>query len=86
VPEREGKLVEIEKFTPGHIVQDNNLLQASRRHNRRVFAMLRAQRNAAVLSGGLDARLVDDEIVEELRGLRIHQSSSRPIRRPHFDH
>ena len=89
VPEREGKLVEIEKFTPGHIVQDNNLLQASRRHNRRVFAMLRAQRNAAVLSGGLDARLVDDEIVEELRGLRIHQvflaadtaAALRPLKR-----
>ena len=73
VPEREGRLTEIQDFAAGHIVQDNNLLQAGRSHIRRVFAMLRKQPQAALFSGGLDARLVDDWVVEELRGLRIKQ-------------
>lgn len=73
VPEREGRLREIKGFTPGHIIQDNNLLQADRPHLRNVFAMLKAQRRAAELSGGLDARLVDDWVAEMLRGLRIKQ-------------
>ena len=30
VPEREGRLVEYRDFAPGHTIQDNNLLQASR--------------------------------------------------------
>lgn len=73
VPEREGKLIEYNDFAPGHIIQDNNLLQANRSHLQRVFAMLKAQRRAITLSGGLDARLVDDWLVEELRGVRIAQ-------------
>jgi hypothetical protein len=71
VPEREGRLREIDDFPPGHIVQDNNLLQASRAHLRKVFAMLRSQGRAAVFAGGLDATLLDDWVVEELRSLRI---------------
>ena len=71
VPEREGRLAELADFSPGHVVQDNNLLQASRAHRRRVFAMLAKQRRAAVFAGGLDARWVDDQLAEELRGLRI---------------
>ena len=67
----EGRLAELADFSPGHVVQDNNLLQASRAHRRRVFAMLAKQRRAAVFAGGLDARWVDDQLAEELRGLRI---------------
>jgi len=73
VPQREGKLIELSDFAPGHIIQDNNLLQASRTHLRQVFAMLKTQRKAATFAGGLDARLVNDWIVEQLRGLRISQ-------------
>lgn len=73
VPGREGRLVEIEDFAPGWVVQDNNLLQASKRHIERVFAMLKTQPRAASFPGGLDARLVDDWLVERLRGLRIGQ-------------
>jgi len=72
VPEREGSLVEIEDFAPGYIVQDNNLLQASRRHISRVFDMLKAQRHAAVFAGGLQASLVDDWFTEQLHGIRVH--------------
>lgn len=71
VPFREGKLVEDRDFAPGNRVQDNNLLQASRGHIRRVFEMLSVQRRAAVFSGGLDARLMDDWFVEHLKGIRV---------------
>ena len=72
VPKREENLREIEDFALGHIVQDNNLLQASRPHLSRVFSMLRSQSRATVFSGGLDARLLDDWVAEQLRELRIN--------------
>jgi hypothetical protein len=39
----------------------------------KVFGMLRSQPQATVLSGGLDARLVDDWVVSQLKTLRINQ-------------
>ncbi|MBW2560525.1 MAG: hypothetical protein JRE40_06675 [Deltaproteobacteria bacterium] len=69
VREREGKLAEIRDFAEGNIIQDNNLLQCSRRHLDRVFAMLRTQ-HTIYFSGGLDARLVTDQVADDLRGLR----------------
>ena len=71
VPGKEGRLREINDFAAGYIVQDNNLLQASRSHIRKVFAMLRPR--AAVFSGGFQSNLVDDWVAEEMRGLRISQ-------------
>ena len=56
VPQREGPIREL-KIQPGHIVQDNNLLACSYRHIINVFEMLRRQKEQAVFSGGLDARL-----------------------------
>lgn len=73
VPEREGRLIEIENFAPGYIVNDNNLLQASRDHMLKVFAMLKAQHKAAIFSGGLQASLVDDWVAEQFKALRIEQ-------------
>lgn len=35
--------------------------------------MLGSQRKASVFAGGLDARLITDEVADELRGLRIRQ-------------
>jgi hypothetical protein len=71
VPEREGKLIEIRDFAEGWIIQDNNLLQASRPHIERVFSMLQNQKHAAVFSGGLQASLLDDWFVEQLRTIRL---------------
>ena len=73
VPGREGRLQELANFAPGWIVQDNNLLQASRGHLARVFEMLRSQRHAVTFSGGLDACLLSDKVADEIRGLRIDQ-------------
>jgi hypothetical protein len=72
VPRREGKLREIEDFAPGYIVQDNNLLQASRSHIRSVIGMLKTQK-AAVFAGGIDARLVDDWFVEQLQSITVKE-------------
>lgn len=72
VPQTEGKLHVI-PITPGYIIQDNNLLQCSAYHRRAVFRMLSCQRKAASFPGGLDVRLITDEVADEMRGLRIHQ-------------
>ena len=71
VPEREGKLREI-PIVLGNIVQDNNLLQCRRQHIAKVFDMLRSQ-HSIQLSGGLDSRLLSDDIADEIRSLRIAQ-------------
>ena len=72
VPEREGRLGEIQNFPDGYIIQDNNLLQAGRDHMEKVFAMLARQRRAAVFSGGIDATLVDDWFADQLLRIRVN--------------
>lgn len=72
VPQTEGRLRTI-PIMPGHICQDNNLLQCPASHRRAVFQMMNSQRRAASFPGGLDARLITDEVADELRNLRIHQ-------------
>lgn len=72
VPQCEGRLLEYEHFFPGRIIQDNNLLQCSKQHVGRVFDMLRRQR-AIQFTGGLDSRLMTDNIADQLRSLRIYQ-------------
>jgi hypothetical protein len=72
VRKREGKLIEYDDFPEGYIIQDNNLTQCSKPHQRKVFSMLRTQRNVE-LSGGIEAREVDDEFAEEVRSLRLSQ-------------
>jgi hypothetical protein len=72
VPEYEGKLCTI-PIQPGHIIQDNNFLQCPTNHRLAVYQMLSSQRKAAQFSGGLDAKLITDEVTDELRSLKIHQ-------------
>ncbi|MBA7597112.1 hypothetical protein ES703_04107 [subsurface metagenome] len=71
VPEKEGKLREIEDFQAGWNIQDNNLLQCSREHILRVFVMLNEQPRGVYFAGGLETGLVDDWLVDQLMGLRI---------------
>ena len=54
----------------GNIIQDNNILACSKSHLDKVFQMLSHQKRIE-FSGGLDCRLLTDEIVERLRGLKI---------------
>lgn len=71
VPEREGKLREIE-IKLGNIVQDNNLLQCNRGHIAKVFEMLRTQ-HGIEFAGGLDSRRLTSDIADEIRSLRVRQ-------------
>lgn len=72
VPHSEGKLKTLE-IKPGWIVQDNNLLAAPREHLHRVFNMLRHQYRRVTFSGGLDSRLIDDCVVDELQSLKVKE-------------
>jgi hypothetical protein len=71
VPKMEGRLMEITDFSDGWIIQDNNLLQASREHIQRVFEMLRRQKHPITFSGGIQASLIKDWFVNELRTIKL---------------
>ena len=71
VPEREGPL-QIDRIQPGNILNDNNILQCPKNHWKSVCAMLKTQRDIE-MAGGLEADLVTQEIVDDLKSLRIHQ-------------
>ena len=68
---REGKIRELPIY-PGNIIEDNNLLQCSRKHIDAVFAMLKSQRGIQ-LSGGLESALITDQIAGQLRSLHLRQ-------------
>lgn len=64
------KLLEIKS---GYNIQDNNFLATGREHMAKVFEMLKGQRKYAIFGGGLDTRLIDDWVIEQLRDLKIKQ-------------
>jgi len=70
VPQREGQRIRHLEVKEGNILQDNNILACNRDHKEKVWAMLR-NRRAVSLRGGLDARLLKDEDIEAIRGLRL---------------
>lgn len=72
VDEIEGPFRLLGQVAPGNVIQDNNLLLASRPHLRKVFRMLKFQKGIR-FSGGLDSRLLKPWHVEELRGLSIKE-------------
>ena len=69
VPEREGSFKEL-PINPGHIIQDNNVLACSERHWDQLVTMLRKQRYIE-FKGGLEARRLTPERINDLRSLRI---------------
>ena len=71
VNKKEGKFRDI-NIEQGNIIQDNNILLASKEHLRKVFDMLKTQKGIKFL-GGLDKRLLKDWHIEELRSLRIKE-------------
>ena len=70
VPKREGRLREIENFSVGNIIQDNNFLACSKAHKAKVYEMLKTQKQVR-FSGGLESEYISDWDVENMRGLRI---------------
>jgi len=73
VPKREGKIREL-AITPGHVVQDNNLLACSRRHIKAVFEMLRKQKKAIKFLGGLDIGYMKPWHIELFKSVKIGKS------------
>ena len=72
VRKMEGNFKELNAIADGNIIQDNNILLSSRKHLRKVFEMLRTQKNIE-FKGGLDSRLLKDWHIEELRTLKISE-------------
>lgn len=71
VPDREGSLREL-PITQGNIIQDNNFLQTSREHKKKVFAMLRRQKKIC-FKGGLESDMIDDYFISAVQGLSIKE-------------
>jgi len=72
VRKREGNFRELNAIADGNIIQDNNILLSSKKHLRKVFEMLRTQKNIE-FKGGLDTRLLKDWHIEELRNLKVSE-------------
>lgn len=70
VPRREGPL-HLLPITDGWVILDNNFAACPREHRKAAYRMLARQPHGAVFSGGIDARLVDDELAAEFRDIRI---------------
>ncbi len=68
---REGKLRETE-IVPGNVLQDNNFLQCSEQHRRKVYDMLKTQRHID-FRGGLEVTRLTDWDIQGMQGLRIHE-------------
>ena len=71
VPKREGRLQELE-VKPGHIINDNNFLQCSERHQEKVFEMLGGQKNIQ-FKGGLECGLVTREFAKKAREVKTSE-------------
>lgn len=70
VPKREGQKIRNLEIKEGNILQDNNILACDKTHKNKVWDMLRKQKNVS-LRGGLDARLLKDEDIENIRSLKL---------------
>ena len=71
-PKLEGKLKKLDTIPVGNVIQDNNFLQADRKHKDKVFEMLKTQKGIC-FKGGLEPDLIDDHFVEGIRSLRIKE-------------
>ena len=70
VPCQEGSLRELNTIHSGSKLMDNNLLACSRSHIEKVFDMLETQKGV-ILSGGLDARLLEKWHAERIAKLNL---------------
>ena len=69
VPKREGGLREL-TIQPGYNLLDSNILACSKGHIENVFAMMKMQEKSAILTGGLEAKLLTDWHVKKIWDLR----------------
>jgi len=74
VPKREGGL-RLLNITPGHIVQDNNVLAFPRQHFRRLVDMLQSLAQPPLFFGGLEPERLTSWHVDQLKRLRLTKDS-----------
>lgn len=77
---REGKLRELE-VKDGWNILDNNLLQCSEKHIKDVFAMLKRQKQKAVFTGGLEAKMLEPwhcDLLADLKPSRMYFAYDTP--------
>lgn len=72
VPKLEGKLRQLDSIPVGNVIQDNNFLQADRKHKDKVFEMLKTQKGIC-FKGGLEPDLIDDHFIDAIKGLHIKE-------------
>ena len=83
---KEGTLREL-PIQDGHILLDNNILACSEGHIRAVFAMLKRQKERALLVGGLEAKILKDwhcDLIKESRIARMYFAYDTPNDREPF--
>jgi hypothetical protein len=73
VPNREGYAVKELIVTAGFNVLDDNLLACSEQHIRKLFAMLKKQKERPIFTGGLEAKLLKPWHIELLREVRVRR-------------
>jgi hypothetical protein len=69
VPRREGRLRKA-GVKIGNIGQSNNLMQCSRDYRRKIYDMMKTQKQIS-FRGGIEAAILSDRDIEEMRGLKI---------------
>lgn len=70
VPKREGRVIRELPVTDGHNVLDDNILACSDDHIKEVFAMLARQKERALFTGGLEAKLLKPWHVDLFMSIR----------------
>jgi hypothetical protein len=81
VPAREGGKLRELPVTAGWNVLDDNLLAASEKHIRDVFAMLKQQEKRPVFTGGLEAALLRPwhiELLRKVKAARMYFAYDKP--------
>ena len=72
VPKRDPILREFE-IKPGYNIIDDNLLACSDQHIIKVFEMLKKQRNPAIFSGGIEAKLLKQWHVDLFASIKLKE-------------
>lgn len=83
---KEGTLREL-PIQDGHILLDNNILACSETHIRAVFAMLKRQKERALLVGGLEAKILKNwhcDLIRESHVARMYFAYDTPDDREPF--
>jgi Fe-S oxidoreductase len=73
VPKREGNQIRELPIVDGWNVLDDNLLACSEKHIRDVFSMLKRQHEKPLLTGGLEAKLLEPWHVDLLREAKVQR-------------